>query len=79
MSTPPKRRFRCPIQGCDRARQPHEVMCREHWYQAPIKLRSLVWVHYRQTPGSPAHRRAVFDAILYVQRLQPRPRTLFDA
>jgi len=43
----------CAVFNCDVAIPTSQLMCREHWFQVPSKLRSKVWNRYRQWQQSP--------------------------
>jgi len=57
--------FRCPVSGCGEQIDPSRLMCRDHWYQVPRKLRDLVWATWRSGEGalSSEHLEAVRLAI----------------
>ncbi len=59
----------CAVPGCDgRPTNADGFLCRPHWYKVPKAQRDRVWALFRSEPGSPAHRRAVWDAIHVAQK-----------
>jgi hypothetical protein len=73
LKTMAKCRFTCKIPGCERTRQPDQLMCRTHWYQVPQRLRQRVWAEFRHAAGSRAHLAACHEAIESVVRQQEVP------
>jgi hypothetical protein len=59
---------RCPILNCRRGKKASQVMCREHWYMVPAWLRTRVWGLFTTQQGSAAHRKAVLEAVMCVNR-----------
>lgn len=66
-------RKRCPIGGCTGRIHSPSFLCPHHWYQVPAADRQRIWELYRTQRGSAAHRAAVLQAIVHVQRLAQEP------
>jgi hypothetical protein len=49
----------CPIHGCRRPRNPHYLMCVQHWYAVPMERRRVVWQLWNNGKPRPGHRECV--------------------
>lgn len=56
----------CHVPDCHNTRGKTHVMCPTHWRLVAPKLRIDIWQHYRRSPGSAAHIRAIQAAIDFV-------------
>ena len=68
----PKRPNPCPWPGCRKRTRPAYLMCREHWYRLPARIRSRIWDTYR--PGqtaltaSPEYLEALREALEFARQ-----------
>jgi hypothetical protein len=56
---------KCPAPRCTVEVPDHMLMCRPHWYQVPVPLRTRVWATWRNGAGKgwADHSHAMQDAI----------------
>ncbi len=68
----PRRPNPCPWPACRKHTRPAYLMCREHWYRLPARIRSRIWDTYQ--PGqtaltaSPEYRDALREALEFARQ-----------
>jgi len=55
--------MKCRVDNCIRAHNDDQAFCRSHWFALPKRVRDEIWLLLRTMPGSEQHRRAIFDAL----------------
>jgi len=58
-----RRKLTCPVRGCQGNRYPDQLMCRQHWFEVPIELRTKVVRLNLLAKGTKEQRSACYQAL----------------